>query len=157
MATLTDGGTVAAITAIVSEAELENVPNPTLVRVRGQIFARLGSNAEAQSDSILLAHAMLLIDAKQLAVGITAVPLPLTNNSEEYLWFGSQYMANSAHGTPATIASSYTMDRLNVDSKAMRKVSSDHVLVIVSEMDQQAGTAGADVQCSFNFRFLFKK
>jgi len=155
--TLTDGATVAVVTAIVSEAQLDNVPNPTLVRIRGQIFARLGANAEAQSDMINISHAIMVVDAKQFAIGITAMPLPITDNSEDYLWYGSQYVANTAHGTAATVQSSYTMDRLLVDSKAMRKITLNQVLVIVSEMVQLAGTGGADVQCGLNFRMLFKK
>jgi len=155
--TLTDGGTIAAVTAIVSEAQLDNVPNPTLVRIRGQVFARLGSNGEAQSDLILISHAIMVVDAKQFAIGITAMPLPITDNSEDYLWYGSQYVGNNAFGTPLTAPSSYTADRLLVDSKAMRKITLNQVLVIVSEMVQLSGTAGADVQCGLNFRMLFKK
>jgi len=155
--TLTNGGTVAAVNAVVSEAELDNVPNPTLVRVRGQFFGRLGSNSEQQSDCILIAHAIMVVDAKQLAVGITAMPLPLTDNSEDFLWYGSQFMSNTASGAPATEASAYTMDRLDVDSKSMRKVTLNQSLVLVSEMVQLSGTAGADVGFAFDLRFLFKK
>ncbi len=155
--TLTNGGTVAAVNAIVSEAELDNVPNPTLVRVRGQMFCRGGSNFDAQDDMILLAHAIMVVDAKQLAIGITAMPLPLTDNSEDFLWYGSQFVANTAHGTSATVQSSYTMDRLAVDSKSMRKITLNQSLVLVSEMVQLAGVAGADVDFALDLRMLFKK
>ena len=99
----------------------------------------------------------MIVDAKQLAAGVTAMPLPITSNSEDFLWYGSEFIGNSAHGTPATVQSSYTMDRLLVDSKSMRKVSVNQVLVLVSEMDLLAGTAGADVQFAFSLRLLFKK
>jgi len=85
------------------------------------------------------------------------MPLPLTQNSEDFLWFGSQFVAVNAFGTPLTAPGSYSMDRLVVDSKAMRKMTLNQVLVMVTEMDQQSGTAGADVQFGFNFRVLFKR
>ena len=155
--TLTDGGTVAAVNALVLEAETDSVPNPTVVRIRGQVFARLGSNGDAQSDCVLISHAIMVVDSKQLAIGITAMPLPLTDNSEDFLWFGSQFVANATIGAPTTAMSSFNMDKLDVDSKAMRKMTLNQVLVMVSEMKQQSGTAGADVQFGFNHRILFKK
>ena len=153
--TLTDGGTVAVVNAIVTEAELDNVPNPTLVRVRGQIFAQAGAAMNAVLDCVLVSHAIMVVDAKQLAVGITALPLPLTSNSEDFLWFGSQFVATNTVGSIA--ASNWSMDRLNVDSKAMRKITLNQVLVMVTEMDTLSGGGGEDIRFGFNLRMLFKK
>ena len=156
MQTLTDGGTVAVVNTIVLESELDSVPNPTLVRVRGQVFSQLGSVASALGDAILVAHAIMVVDAKQLAIGVTAMPLPLTSNSEDFLWFGQSFMANNTVGS-AIFNDTFYMDRINVDSKAMRKITLNQVLVMVSEMDLLSGSGGEDMRFGFNLRMLFKK
>ena len=152
---LTEGGTVAIVQTLVLESELDSVPNPTLVRVRGQIFAHLMSASNAVGDALLLSHAIMVVDAKQLAIGITAMPLPLSSNSEDFLWFGSQFMARSTLGS-ATDGAPPSWDRIEVDSKAMRKITLNQVLVLVSEMVGLAG-AGQDCRFGLNLRMLFKK
>ncbi len=153
--TLTDGATVSQVLAIVTENELDNVPNPTLVRVRGQIFSRLGGVSNAQADCILVSHAIMVVDAKQFAIGVTALPLPLSSNSEDFLWFGTQFLAQNNSGTILNTNSNF--DRLDVDSKAMRKITLNQVLVLVTEMELIQGSGGEDMQYAFNFRMLFKK
>ena len=155
MSTLTDGGTVAQMTTLVLESELDNVPNPTLIRVRGKIFAQLGAAANAQGDVILLSHAIMVVDAKAFAVGTTAVPLPLSSNSEDFLWFGTQIMAQNDQTTVLNNQSNWNM--LEVDSKAMRKITLNQVLVLVSEMVGLSGGGGEDCNFALNLRMLFKK
>jgi len=152
--TLTEGGTIAVVNTVVTEAELDNVPNPTLVRVRGNVFQRLGGASTGVSDAVLIAHAIMVVDAKQLAIGITAMPLPLSDNSEDFLWFGSAFVAN-----PGTTNFGSALDAVNieVDSKAMRKITLNQVLVMVTEMSQQGGAGGEDVDFGFQMRFLFKR
>jgi len=147
--------TIANVQAVVLETELDNVPNPTLVRVRGQIFTRLGAVAAAQGDAMLIGHALLVVDAKQLAVGTTAVPLPLTGNSEDFLWYGTQYISQNDSGTILNTNSNF--DRLEVDSKAMRKITVNQVLVLATECQVLSGTGDEDFDLAFNFRFLFKR
>ncbi len=154
--TLTDAGTVSVVQNVVLESELDNVPNPTLVRVRGIIFSRLGLAAQAAEESIIIAHAIMVVDAKQLAVGVTAMPLPLSSNSEDFLWFGSQILSNQQLTVAATASEPFAASTLMVDSKAMRKITLNQAVVMVSEIVQLDGSAG-DVDFAFNFRVLFKK
>ena len=153
---LADGGTTASVTAIVSEAELDNVPNPTLVRIRGHVFNRLSTVADALGDCILVAHAIMVVDAKQLAIGVTAMPLPLTDNSEDFLWADSAFLS---HGLSSVggLDGNRAMVNLVIDSKAMRKITLNQVLVMVTEMDVQSGTAGTGMQFGFQLRALLKK
>ena len=69
--TLTGGGTESAVNVMVTEAELDNIPNPTLIRIRGHVFQQLGNAADGSGDSVLIAHAIMVVDAKQLAAGLT--------------------------------------------------------------------------------------
>jgi len=149
------GGVGSSVVAIVLESETDSVPNPTVVRVRGQIFAQLGALASAQGDVILMAHAIMVVDAKQLAIGPTALPLPLTSNSEDFLWYGTQFLAQNDSGT--ILNNTSNNDRLNVDSKAMRKMTLNQVLVMVTEIDVLQGTGDEDVNFGLNLRILFKK
>ena len=152
--TLTDGGTVAAVNTLVLEAETDSVPNPTVVRIRGHVVQRMGINAASTGDAVLIAHAIMVVDAKQLAIGITAMPLPLSDNSEDFLWADSALLMNST--TTAFPGVQNTVD-IVVDSKAMRKMTLNQVLVMVTEMDTQSGAGGEDVSFGFQMRILFKK
>ena len=154
--TLTDGGIVARVDPLVLESELDNVPNPTLVRIRGHVFQRLGAASNLVEDCVLIAHAIMVVDAKQLAVGITAMPLPLTDNSEDFLWADSVFLS---HGTVAVAGEDTGLPQSDIviDSKAMRKITLNQVLVMVTEMDVQSGGVGRDVDYGFQMRLLLKK
>jgi len=98
----------------------------------------------------------MVVDAKQLAVGITAMPLPLTDNSEDFLWADSRFLS---HGTVAVLGEEGGTPQADivVDSKAMRKITLNQVLVMVTEMDVQSGGIGRDVDFGLQMRMLFKK
>ncbi len=153
---LTDGGTIAAVTTLVLESELDNVPNPTLVRIRGHVWNRAGAIMSGLEDSILIAHAIMVVDAKQLAVGTTALPLPLSSNSEDFLWADSAVLTNSS-STSGGINDNHRLQDIVVDSKAMRKITLNQVLVMVSEMELLQGSGGEDVDFALQLRMLFKK
>ncbi len=154
--TLTDGGTISAVNTIVTEAELDSVPNPTLIRVRGQIYQDLGANANSLGDSILIAHAIMVVDSKQRGIGTGAMPLPLSSNSEDFLWADSTFLGNSLLSADG-LNGSRRQAMITIDSKAMRKISLNQVLVMVTEMNLQAGTTGEDIRFGFQMRMLFKK
>ncbi len=152
--TLTDAGTISAVNTLVTEAELDSVPNPTVVRIRGQIFQDAGLAFNGSGDCILIAHAIMVVDAKQLAIGTGAMPLPLSSNSEDFLWADSTFIANTS---VTAFDSSTRQSMITIDSKAMRKITLNQVLVMVTEIDLQAGSGGEDVRFGFQMRLLFKK
>ena len=152
---LTGGGTIAAVNTLVLEAETDGVPNPTVVRIRGHVWQRLGINSQGSGDAVLLAHAIMVVDAKQLAIGITAMPLPLSDNSEDFLWADSVLLMQPTATTFA--GDGLQVADIVIDSKAMRKMTLNQTLVMVTEMDAQAGAGGEDVAFGFQMRVLFKK
>jgi len=155
MVELSTSTALSRVVAIVTEGDLDNVPNPTVIRIRGNIFAQLGAAANAQGDAILIGHAIMVVDAKQLAIGVTAMPLPLSSNSEDFLWYGSQFVAQNDGTTILNNSSNY--DKLVVDSKAMRKITVNQVLVLVSEIDILSGAGNEDINFAADLRILFKK
>jgi hypothetical protein len=153
---LTEGATEAVVTTIILESELDNVPNPTLIRVRGQIANQMAA-AGAVNEAFILAHAIMVVDAKQLAIGVTAMPLPLSSNSEDFLWFGQAMIASPVAANSNDVDNYLpTYHSIEVDSKAMRKITLNQAVVLVSELVQVNGTAGA-VQFWLNLRMLLKK
>ena len=153
--TLTQAGTESAVNTLVLEAETDSVPNPTVVRIRGHVWQRLGINAQGSGDAILLAHAIMVVDAKQLAVGVTAMPIPLSDNSEDFLWADSTLLMQPTATTFAGDGNQWS--DIVIDSKAMRKLTLNQTLVMVTEMNTQAGAGGEDVSFGFQMRVLFKK
>jgi len=154
--TLTAGATEEVVNTLVLESELDSVPNPTLIRIRGHVFQRLGAASNLVEDCILLAHAIMIVDAKQLAIGVTAMPLPLSDNSEDFLWADSTFLSR---GTTASVGEQMGIEQSDIviDSKAMRKITLNQVVVMVTQMDVQSGTSGRDVDFGLQMRLLFKK
>jgi len=154
--TLDAAATPATVNTLVTEAELDSVPNPTVIRIRGNIFQRLGNSAITLEDAVLVAHAIMVVDAKQLAIGTTAMPLPLSSNSEDFLWADSTFLSRGTIVTTG-IEASIPQTNIVVDSKAMRKITLNQVLVMVTEISLQSGAGGKDVDFGFQMRILFKK
>ena len=148
-------GEASVVSTLVLEAETDSVPNPTLVRVRGLIFAQLGAVASAQGDAIMIGHSIQVVDSRQLAAGTAAIPLPLRDNSEDFLWFGTQVLAQNDSGT--ILNNTSNNDRLVVDSKSMRKMTLNQVLVMATEIRVLQGTGDEDINFALNLRMLFKK
>jgi len=153
--TLTSGATESVVNTLVLESETDSVPNPTLVRIRGHVYQELGTNSATIGDAVLLAHAIMVVDAKQLAIGVTALPLPISDNSEDFLWADSAIVTRST--TSLATSAGRDFADIVIDSKAMRKMTLNQVLVMVTEMDVQAGISGRDVRFGFQMRLLFKK
>ena len=135
---------------VVTEAALENVPNPTLVRTRGMITLR--GLLSADQSSIICGVGLAVLGAKEVAVGTTAVPLPLTNSDDDR-WFW--YHAVGLQSAPSGITDMIHSQFVNVDSKAMRKVGSNEVVALVIELADVS--AGVGVQVISTLRYLFKR
>jgi len=127
----------AILATVVSEAILENDPNSTIIRIRGNLCVNNDSTSDAGALGIVIVGIMLA-DAAQLAVGVTAFPLPLSAIGSDWLYwdtftFGEQ-VTNQAD------ANGLSFDRHIVDNKGMRKVKFNQVLVLVAELTAVEGT-----------------
>ena len=143
-------GTPSRVDIVVTEAALENVPNPTLVRVRGTISLRGLLTADLASIQVGLGLAVL--GAKEVAVGTSSVPLPFTNSDDDrWLWYSGQTLQNAPSGITDILHSV----NVEVDSKAMRKIGSNEVVALVTEVIDVS--AGVGVGVSTTLRFLLKK
>jgi len=132
------------------------VDGDTVVRIRGHLSAYL-LLATATNDGFAGAFGIGIASAAAITAGAASVPTPITEQDADN-WLFHQYFsvkspvafASGAAQNGPDIASSFRMD---VDSKAMRKVSSDAGIYAMVEV-VEVGTASMEV--AFDSRMLLK-
>jgi len=144
------GVTVASV--LVPEASLENVPNSTLVRIRGQVMVAITSGTVGAN--VLCVMGIKL--ATTVAVAGGSVERPFTDVGSDWIWWSVVALSvqntigiEQPHGS--VIMSKY----VDIDSKAMRKVGLNQDLVFVTQNVVVAGTAAFEVVGAG--RVLFKR
>ncbi len=132
----------------------------TLIRTRGEFVGWLTA-ATAGSDGFHGAMGIAKATTAALVAGVASVPTPLTEDAWEG-WLYHRYFALLAGGTIASATAAQQADqvnptsasiRLEVDSKAMRKINTDESFFVVTEVVEH-GTAS--MQWTFNSRLLVK-
>ena len=126
----------------------------TLVRTRGELLLQLLSTSAAQT-GFQWAFGMGIVTSKAFTIGATAIPGPLTEigwegwffHSQGALKIGGALSANTVDAGPASF------HRLPIDSKAMRKLNTDEVVVAVLET-VEVGTS--TMHAELRSRLLFK-
>ena len=117
-----------------------------LVRVRGEIVASL--DGPTDGDKTGIAMGLIRGTEEDIAIGVTAMPDLATDLDADWLWHGFVVLqaqaANLEHGV---------VQRLTVDSKAMRKFRQGEQLIFVASNVNVTGTAATDL--TFGFRALF--
>jgi len=142
------GAPTAVLASSLSAAALALRPF-TIVRVRGIMHIR--SDQIAASETYGGDLGMAVVSDQAVAIGVTAVPTPLTDKASDlffvYEQLFSRFQVGSGAGTGVPQDSGVWKP---FDSKAMRKVNGDQD-VIVSLENEIAGTV-----LTFSGRFLIK-
>ena len=134
--------------AVIPEAALEQFPNPTIVRTRGKLGVFTDVSSTPGGFGIVT---MGLIVVTSTALAASAIPLPATDIGSDWLWW-DQGIVGAAAGD--VIGEEITIDRVTVDSKAMRKIGLNHAVVLAMQLQTCESTMVANV-CG-NLRFLLK-
>ena len=134
---------------VMSEALLENFPTPTLVRTRGKLTITTDASSTPGSVGKV---ALGLIFVTGTALAAAAVPLPETDVGNDWLWIDSAVVGSQADDS---IGGAITVERLVVDSKAMRKVANNTALVLVMQVTLTDGSAIV-ANVAGSLRFLLK-
>ena len=123
----------AASTAVLSaslNAAALNLRPFTVVRTRGILAVR--SDQSAATESQHYAFALAIVSEQASAIGVTAVPTPMTDRGSDlffvYEEMVSQYLLESLVGFDTQTGWVHRFD-----SKAMRKVNDDQDMIIVKE------------------------
>ena len=114
----------------------------TIVRTRGELNMGLSIATTALDGFNRVAFGMCIVSENAAAVGITAIPTPITDEA----WDGWYvYWTGSVFSVVATAAISnfagVSNVRMPIDSKAMRKFKRTDVIVGVIETGTEVGTA----------------
>ncbi len=132
-----------------------SVDGITVVRVRGELLLQL-SAAAADLDGFHGAFGIGVLSGGQrgfTGIGVGAVPIPLTNDDDE-TWIWHQYFAlKTVEGAVPVNTLGSSVTRIQVDSKAMRKVDTGDLIYAAIEV-VEVGTAV--LQIHFNTRVLAK-
>ena len=122
------------------------LPEQTIVRIRGILAVK--SDQEAADEDIHGAFGIALVEEPAASAGVTAVPSPVTDISNEawILWqpFVSSFVFTSAAGFESPAGREYVLD-----SKAMRKISDTQRLVMLLE-----NTSATGMEYWYVLRFL---
>ena len=144
-----------AFATITSEVVLENHPNPTLVRQRGNALIYEQVRALQMQDSVV-GLGLYFANSVAVSVGIIALQLPITDIGSDWLWhtlvpISSNYDAagDQALDTPLNVM------REAIDGKAMRKAEPNQVLVLVGQVQDFGGAS--NVRVVGGVRLLYKQ
>ena len=141
--------TTLAATASVLDQTFTFAEDGTIVRTRGTLFVR--SDQIAATESVGGALGMAVVTDQAAAIGVTAVPTPITDQASDnwFLWlpWAYSFVVTTAVGT---LGDSFA--RYDFDSKAMRKVNSGDSVAVVLEN----GFTTFGVEFFLTFRMLVK-
>ena len=138
---------------IVSEADLENFPNPTLIRQRGQVLAYANAGGVTLDSIIFLG--MYFANANAITAGIASLQQPGTDVGSDWIWIDEIPLSDNS-GTLDQIRPTTAAHRISIDGKAMRKAEPNQALVMVAQVvDFGATVLNANV--TLGARLLFKK
>ncbi len=134
--------TVAASTAVllnISSAGLLALRPFTVIRSRGYIYVQSDQNAAQELVACAIGHAVVSEQAS--AIGITAVPTPVTDKGSD-LWFMYQTIMDFGGTGSAAAATGSAGVGLEYDSRAMRKVEDGDDVITVFESEIAGLTLG---------------
>ena len=143
--TMTESQVTTTNTSVILGNGQINVDNDglTVVRLRG-MFELVLEAATNPGDGFDGAIGIGIVSAPAFTIGVTAVPTPLT----EIEWEGWMYHQFFSLHSPAAVQASVSAAlfvREMIDSKAMRKFSSDEVIYAAAEFIEH-GTASISVR-----------
>ncbi len=109
--------------------------------VRTHMLIAIGTDQLAADENQVAALGLAVVSDQAVAVGVTAIPTPVTDAASD-LWFAHQYLM-SQFDFGSAIGFANASREYAIDSKAMRKVEDGQDIVIVVE--QSAVGFGATV------------
>ncbi len=158
--TFWEGGTFAftlgtgasATLPVVTEANLEQSPNPTLIRIRGEVIINVTARTAAQ-DACVLGMGIIPQGQAAITVGVTAMPKPITQIGSPWIWH--QMVSMRSNVAPVNGTDLLGNARIPIDNKSMRKFDLNQGLQLVVENSAITGTITLTIL--FSLRVLFKR
>ncbi len=143
----TDFKALAAATAVIDQ-NVPGVAPDTIIRLRGML--QVASDQSGANEEPFGAFGIAVVSEQAFAIGVTAVPTPYTDADSD-LWMMHGYFAAPIRFNDATGFGNISQ-RVDFDSKAMRKLNEDETLIIV--LENASATDG--IRYTFNVAILVK-
>ena len=148
---------ITAVTSLASQAAIldqtliiasfPQLIGATVVRTRGSWW--VDTDQVSGTESYLAAMGMAIVSAQAAAIGVTAVPTPITDEFSDLFFVYDVLGGRFNFGTAASFAQTGVTKEF--DSKAQRKVSEDETLIVTLENSFSVG-----LNYWLKFRLLFK-
>jgi len=122
----------------------------TVIRARGLVGIR--TDQVAASEAQQAAYGAAVVSDQSVAIGLTAVPTPVTDSGSDLFFVYQRMMAEMTFGTAASFQT--VLQTFEIDSRAMRKVESGQDLIEVVEVEAGAQSDGCILTGAV--RFLIK-
>ena len=140
----------ATVTKFLGSALAFSTDGLTLVRTRGEFVANLTA-ASAAANGYFGAVGIGLATAAAVAVGITAVPTPITEQGwDGWIWWSPIYAFS---GRADEVEGGLANQRMVIDTKGMRKVKEEDSLYAAIEITE---VGAASLFVALDCRMLFK-
>ncbi len=110
----------------------------TFMRARGHAFLQL--DAGGADERVLIALGLIIISNEAFAAGAGSIPAPGNDEDADWLWHNYVGLSSLAE---AAVQSDALFARVEIDSKAMRKVKPQQTLAFLAEVlltEDQTGT-----------------
>jgi len=122
----------------------------TLLRTRGIVDLFLRGGVNAPGDGFFGAVGIAIASDQAFTAGVASLPTPLSEASAN-VWLWHQYL--SVHGEATDVGEASSNQRIEIDSKAMRKFDANQVMYCCIEV-VEIGTAELNV--FMDSRILFQ-
>jgi len=146
---LITGLDIGAAAAAIGSVTAISQKDQTILRTRGQVYAQLDSGAV--DERVMVAVGIAVVSDPAALAGVGAIPTPDTEGSYDWLWHGFLSVSSGAEGA---VVNDSQHDRLEIDSKAMRKIGSSDTLVFAAEICATVDQTGT-VDLMYATRILF--
>ncbi len=151
-AAFTVPGVSVILFASFSQATLAALGNLTLVRIRGLIHWGTDLGASIGIEKPFGAFGIAVVKEAARAVGVSALPLPFTDASDD-MWLAHQFLGATGGLVGGGEGGGGWVDQyIDMDSKAMRKIEDGDAIVMIFE---NGSIAAVGARVNFNGRFLF--
>ena len=135
--TITSATTAAQATGLVFSL------NSTILRVRGHVQAFFDNTKQA-GDTIDLTFGLAVLNSDAFSAGAASLPDPAGDVSFPWMWWGSMSLRGDVAASEE--AWGLTAQRLEVDTKAMRRVTPADTLLMIVQSTAVAGAPATLVQ-----------
>ncbi len=104
----------------------------------------MGLDPAAANESAICAIGLIVAQSDAIAAGVASLPGPITDPDARWLWV--HYAALTSGIATAQVGGSFLQCREGViDSKAMRRTTTNDTLLFIFETAAQGGTPNCDV------------